>query len=130
MFTVIYHIHQFDVNSWLKIVADRESTQFLQMLGNALFSFGKNPNDEKQMVLGLYRKHLQYMAICRFPDYLEQVFRIILNGMRNFSLYPLLWNDLLLSFGFYVQLPNVQLPYLIAELKKYANSQPLFCANE
>lgn len=78
----------------------------------------------------LFRKHLQHMVICRFPIYLQPVIQRLLKGMDSLSLYPAVWNDALLSFGLYLPNDNLQLKDLMFEIKKYAESQPIFSAHE
>ncbi|XP_015788920.1 ectopic P granules protein 5 homolog [Tetranychus urticae] len=123
-------LSKFDVSNWLKVASDEKIHQFLNLLINALFAFGQDPDSDKTMLLGLYRKHLQYMVICRFPSYLHPVIQNLLRGMDSFLLYPGLWNDILLSFGFYLPANKTKLIDLVNEMRKYAESQPIFSTYE
>lgn len=50
--------------------------------------------------------------------------------MDCFLLYPSLWNDILLSFGFYLPSNKSKLSDLVNEIRKYAESQPIFSTCE
>lgn len=54
-------LSKFDVGSWLKQASQELMLAFLKVLDEALNSFGPAPNDEQQLVIGLYKKHLQYV---------------------------------------------------------------------
>lgn len=102
---------------------------FHQTLGAAIYSLGLRPAEDQLMTLGLYRKHLQYSLMFQFPVYLTNIITLLLKGMSQFHLYPALWNDVLLSFGLYIK-PQLSPPDVVLEIKKYANSQPLFSSSE
>ncbi|CAG2105434.1 unnamed protein product [Medioppia subpectinata] len=123
-------LSKFDVSLWFRNASHEQCLSLIQVLGNALNSFGNKPKDEYLMVFGLYRKHLQYALIFRFPQYLPDVFNILLKRMKEQSISPCLWNDVLLSFGFFITQEDVDLSHFYLELKKYSNNQPLFTANE
>lgn len=123
-------LSKFDVSCWFKNAPPPLCYKLIDILGKALFAFGNSPSENKLMILGLYRKHLQYVIIGYFPTYLHEALGILLRGMNECSVYPALWNDVLLSFGFYIP-PNIgDMNYFYSELKKYANHQPLFSSNE
>jgi hypothetical protein len=90
---------KFDVSVWFKNASHDQCLTLIEILGDALHSFGSKPKEEYLMVLGvrnnslsikimyicikidslqLYRKHLQYAIIFHFPDYLSPVFGILL----------------------------------------------------
>lgn len=50
--------------------------------------------------------------------------------MNNFAFYPQLWDDILLSFGYYSTNQKTQIDDIVAEMKKYAESQPIFSSAE
>lgn len=50
--------------------------------------------------------------------------------MKNLSMAPCIWNDVLLSFGFFITKEEIDLSNFYVELKKYSNNQPLFTSNE
>lgn len=122
-------LSKFDVSSWLKRVPDDRINRFHEILADAIYSMGVSPYEDKLMILGLYRKHLQYSVIYQFPSYLTQIMALLLKGMSNFKLFPAFWNDMLLSFGLYLR-PGICDREAMNELKKYANSQPLFSSSE
>jgi len=122
-------LSKFDVASWFKKVPESMVLTFHQTLGAAIYSLGLRPAEDQLMTLGLYRKHLQYSLMFQFPVYLTNIITLLLKGMSQFHLYPALWNDVLLSFGLYIK-PQLSPPDVVLEIKKYANSQPLFSSSE
>lgn len=50
--------------------------------------------------------------------------------MDKFSIFPQLWDDILLSFGFYSRNQKTQMAEIVQEMKKYAESQPIFSSTE
>ena len=123
-------LSKFDLNGWLKKATNEQIQQMLSSLKEALNCLGQLPENDKLILLGLYRKHFQLILIFKFPENLLAIFKIMLDGMFSFKFYPVLWKDILLSFGLF--LPPNQIPAhsLIPELKKYASIQPLFTASD
>ena len=54
----------------------------------------------------------------------------MLNGMSSFKFTPILWKDILLSFGLYLPPNQIPVDSLLPEIKKYASIQPLFTASD
>jgi len=123
-------LSKFDLNGWLKKATNEQIQQMLNSLKEALNCLGQSPENDKLILLGLYRKHFQLILIYKFPENLISIFKIMLDGMSSFKFTPILWKDILLSFGLY--LPPNQMPAqnLLMELKKYASIQPLFNASD
>lgn len=123
-------LSKFDMNARLRICSESDCLVFLNTLSNAFHGLGQKPDEDKLILIGLYRKHLQYFVIHRFPDYLISVMEMMLKGMSSSTIYPPLWNDLLLSFGLYLPAKAISTKEIIIEFKKYSLNQPLFTSSE
>lgn len=123
-------LSKFDLNGWLKKATNEQIEQMLNSLKEALNCLGQSPENDKLILLGLYRKHFQLILIYKFPENLLSIFKIMLNGMSSFKFYPILWKDILLSFGLFLPPNQIPADSLIPELKKYAAIQPLFTSSD
>lgn len=123
-------LSKFDLNGWLKKATNEQIEQMLDSLKNSLTCLGQQPENDKLILLGLYRKHFQLILIYKFPNNLLPIFKIMLNGMFDFKFYPILWKDILLSFGLFLPPNQIPADSLLPELKKYASIQPLFTSSD
>ena len=60
-------LSKFDLNGWLKKATNEQIEQMLNSLKEALNVLGQTPENDKLILLGLYRKHFQLILIYKFP---------------------------------------------------------------